>query len=284
MKLIETMPAWAAGLKAITSKCGTCQRSWAMRQISTRNAGIRMHDCWYCSPRCFTLAAEKAISQLLTSKPEHPNHAARMPLGLLLISRGLLTSEKLKEVTSEQKEAGGDIGELLVGRGIVTEKQVTACRATQWGCPVFSLPKDGVRSIIQVPPTLIQLYAMIPLHYVAATNLLLVGFVHGVEYGLLYVIEQITGCKTQPCFVTPSDFHTQIEAKQKEQPPEPGAEAPPKELKFEPIQTPAQMARILCDSGLDMEADEAVIGKCKEYLWARLKHAPKTIDLLFKTG
>ena len=51
---------------------------------------------------------------------------------------------------------------------------------------------------------------MIPVHYVATTNLLLVGFVHSVEYGLLYAIEQITGCETKPCFVTPSDFQMQM--------------------------------------------------------------------------
>ncbi len=55
-------------------------------------------------------------------------------------------------------------------------------------------------------------------------------------------------------------------------------------MKFESIQTPAEIARILCASGLEIEADEAFIEKCKEYLWARLKSGPKAVDLLFRTG
>ena len=55
-------------------------------------------------------------------------------------------------------------------------------------------------------------------------------------------------------------------------------------MKFESIQTPAEIARVLCSSSLEIEADEALIGKCKEYLWARLKSGPKAVDLLFKAG
>jgi hypothetical protein len=44
------------------------------------------------------------------------------------------------------------------------------------------------------------------------------------------------------------------------------------------------MARILSSYSVHLEADEAVIGKCKEYLWARLKCGPRDVDLLFKAG
>jgi hypothetical protein len=117
---------------------------------------------------------------------------------------------------------------------------------------------------------------------VAATNLLLVGFVHRVEYGLLYAIEQMTGCKTRPCFVTPSDFRLQIQREQLQEPLV--KEMIFKEMIFERIQTPAEIARILCSSSLEIEADEASFGKCEEYLWARLKSDSEAVDLLFKTS
>jgi Type II secretion system (T2SS), protein E, N-terminal domain len=284
LKLIPSiaMPVWAAGLKLITSRCQACHRSLVLRQLSTRKSGIRMHDSWYCSSRCFTAAAEQEISRLLTSGMAEQSHISRMPLGLDLISHGLLTIEQLRKVTSEQKEAGGEIGELLVRNGSVSEKQVTAIRATEWGCPVFAVPKHRVRIGIDIPSTLIQMYSMIPVHYVAATNLLLVGFVHNIDYGLLYAIEQMTGCRTQPCFVTPSDFQIQIQQRERAQ--EQPGDTPAKEVKFESIQTPGEIARILCTSCLEMEAEEAFIGKCKEYLWTRLKCGSKAIDLLFRAG
>jgi hypothetical protein len=253
-----------------------------LRHFSAHKAGIRMHGRWYCSSSCFASAVEEKLSELATWGPEPANHVERMPLGLMLVSRGLLTSTEFQEVMGEQRESGGEIGELLVRRGSVSEKQVTAVRATQWGCPVFSAPKCPMQSKINIPSAFMRLYSMIPLHYVAATNLLLVGFVHNVEYGLLYAIEKMTGCKTQPCFVTPSDFRTQMQ--EIEQAKEKNGETTASELEFESVHSSAEMARILCNYGAHLEADEAIIGKCKEYLWTRLKCGPRDVDLLFKAG
>jgi hypothetical protein len=284
MKLIPSiaMPAWIAGLKVITSRCESCHRSLALRQLSARKAGIRMRGSWYCSSRCFQSAAEQEVLRLLESGTGQPAFVSRMPLGLNLISHGLLTIEQLKKATDEQKEAGGEIGEVLVRQGFVSEKQVTAIRATEWGCPVFVLPKHPTRIGITLPSTLMRIHSMIPVHYTVSTNVLLVGFVHGIEYGLLYAIEQMTGCKTKPCFVTPSAFQIQMQQQEKER-----AQAgytPARELGGESIKTPAEIARALCTSGLEVEADEALIGRCKEYLWARLKSGSEAVDLLFKAG
>jgi hypothetical protein len=191
----------------------------------------------------------------------------------------LLTIEQLKKATDEQKEAGGEIGELLVRQGSVSEKQVTAIRATEWGCAVFTVPKCAIRIGINLPSTLMQIHSMIPVHYVAGTNLLFVGFVHSIEYGLLYAIEQMTGCKTKPCFVTPSDFQVQMQQREKGQG---QADTSAREVKFESVQTPSEIASILCTSGIEMEADEAVIERCKVYLWARLTTGPKAVDILFR--
>jgi hypothetical protein len=205
-----------------------------------------------------------------------------MPLRLLLMRYGLLSSTQFREIRDEQKEDEVEIGELLVRLGAVSEKQVTAVRATQWGCPVYTVPKRGMPTEIHIPLTFIKLYSMIPLHYVAKTNMLLMGFVHGIEYGILYAIEKITGCKTQPCLVTPSDFQVQVQLREQVQ--VQCGDGAPAEIKFENVQTSAEMARILCSYSVDFEADEAIIGKCKEYLWARLKCGPKEVDLLFKAG
>ena len=284
MKLISSiaMPAWVAGLKVITSRCESCHKSLALRHLSARKAGIRMHGNWYCSSRCFQSAVEQEVLRLLKPGTELPPRVERMPLGLSLISHGFLTIEQLKKATDEQKEVGGDLGELLVRQGLVSEKQVTAVRATEWGCPVFAVPKHAFRIGINLPSTLMRIYSMIPVHYVVSTNLLLVGFVHGIEYGLLYATEQITGCETKPCFVTPSDFQMQMQQQEKE-PAQPGS-TPARELTFESIQTPAEIAQTLCASGIEIEADEAFIERCREYLWARLKSETQAVDLLFRTG
>jgi hypothetical protein len=116
---------------------------------------------------------------------------------------------------------------------------------------------------------------MMPVHYVAATRQLLVGFIHAIEYGPLYGLEQVIDCKAQPCFITASDFHLQQQAQLRQTIPE--------ELKFDDIQSSEEMARILCSYGVLTSADRVAVARCKQYLWARLTSARKTVDLLFKT-
>jgi len=284
MKMVRSLikSAWASGFTVVKCNGDSCGRWLTLRHISGRRIGIAMRDCWYCSSRCFKAAAEAQFSQLLIAGPVQVNHVSRMSLGLMLVSRGLLSTEQLKKATEEQKKKGGELGEILVRRGLVGEKQLTAVRAAQWGCPVFSTQKRGLPTSIQIPKTLIEHYSMLPLHYVAATNRLLVGFVHSIHYELLYVMEQMTGCKTEACFVTPSDFKMQMEKRKHT---EGMAElSAPNELKYDTTQTPAEMAHILGSYGFDIEVEEAVIGKCKDYLWARLKSGSRSIDFLFHEG
>lgn len=282
MKLMRSImkSAWATGFTIIKCKGESCDRWLTLRHISGRRVGIRMRDCWYCSSGCFKSASEAQFSQLLAADPVQVNQVSRMSLGRVMISRGLLSHEQLRTADEEQRLTGGEIGEILVRQGSVSEKQVTAIRAAQWGCPVFATQKRGLPTSVQIPATLIKHYSMIPLHYVAATNRLLVGFVYSIEYELLYAIEQMTGCKTEPCFVTPSDFQIQMNKTGHAQVMAEAVNA--SELKFENIQTPAEMAHILGSYGFDIEVDEAIIGKCRDYLWARLKSGSKAIDFLFK--
>lgn len=282
MKLIPSipMPAWVTELKLITSRCESCHKSLALRHLASRKAGIRMRGHWYCSSPCFRTAAQREILRLLKPGTEPARYVSRMPLGLSLISQGLLTVEQLKKANDEQKEVGGEIGELLLGQGLVSEKQLTAARAKEWGCPVFTVPKQPIEVGINLPSALMRIYSMVPVHYGAGTNLLLVGFVQNVEYGLLYATEQITGCETKPCFVTPGDFQVRLQQQEAEQ--KQTGYTPARERTFDKVQTPAEIARTLCAAGIEIEADEALLERCKECIWARLKSGTNSLDLLFK--
>ena len=274
------MPSWFAGFKVTVFKCRNCNRAMALGQESARKAGIRIREHWYCSSRCFTLAAEREMLDLLKAGHGIAASGSRLPLGLHLVRCGLLTSSQLKEMLERQKETGGDIGELLVRSGCLNEKQLTAVRAARWGCPVFSVPKHPAQPDVEIPSTLLKHCSAVPLHYVEATKLLLIGFVHDIDYGFLYAIEQMAGCKTQPCFVTPSDYEAQLQ--EREQSSERGGQLV-EEVTVEGALTPAEMARTLCTFVVDFEADEAKFVKCKGYVWTRLKAGAKEVDLLFTT-
>ena len=82
--------------------------------------------------------------------------------------------------------------------------------------------------------------------------------------------------------MTPSDFDIQMQLREQMQ--ELYDDTTPKELTFESIQTPAEMAQILCSHGVDIEADEVIISRCRDYLWARLKYGANAVDLFFRAG
>jgi hypothetical protein len=275
MQLVEsiTTSTWIGGFKAVTCKSEKCSRWLTQRQLATRRVGVTLASGWYCSYRCVTAAMEGSFTQLLSVRASRPPVTPGMPLGLMMVSRGLLTAEQLKSATEEQKVQGGDLGDHLVERGLATEAQVATLRAAQWGCPVYSVPAAGASLRIQLPDALKRSSSMVPLHFVAATNKLLVGFAHAIEYAPLYAIEQITGCKTQPCIVTPSDFQAQLMAQ--------ASEAGPEQMLLDDVHTPVEMSRVVCNHGVLHNADQIAITRCKDHLWARLESGLKTIDILF---
>jgi len=283
MKLIRLKPpALAAGSKANASRCAICHRSLALRQLTTGKTRISMHGSYSCSLACFAAAAEAELSKLLEMVTVQPEHVARMSLAHILINRGSITREQFRAGLDDQKETGEEIGMVLMRLGFVSEAQLTAARAIQWDCPAFALTSQASLSSVQIPEPLIQAYSMIPLHYTRARNLLLVGFVHSIEYGLLYLIERMTGHKTEPCFISMADFQSHLnELNLIQEQPEVVMQG---ESKFQPVKTPAEMAQILLDCGAEGELVEAVIGRCRKFLWARLKFASKDVDFLFNAG
>lgn len=268
------LPAWLNALRPVKVRCQVCRHAMAVRQ-HTANAGIRVRDQWFCSPRCFRSGAEREVARLLKFRFDQPVHGERMPLGLSLLRQQLVTVEQLRHASEEHKETGDELGEVLVRQRAASEKNVTAVRAALWGCPVFAIGNPPASVTVSIPVTLMRNYGMVPVHFVASTNSLLAGFVHGVEYGMLYAIEQITGCSTKPCFVTPSDYQLQMEQQQRHQ-------APDAEVAFEAMRSPVEIAEIICSSGLEVEADEALLERCKDYLWVRLKSESRALDLLFR--
>jgi hypothetical protein len=279
MGLIDSIAAssWITGFKVVSCGNEGCKRWLTQRHLTGRKVGVKMQNSWYCSYACFEAVAADRLSRLLTVGHGLSSHISRMPLALILINRGLMTNEQSKVAAEEQTITGGEIGEVVVRLGYVSEKQLISARSMQWGCPVFTASQP-LRDQVHIPLILMRLYSMVPLHYVAATDSLLIGFVHAVEYRVLYAIEQVTGCKTSPCFVTASDFELQMQQHEQVK------EVPPDDLTFEGVQSPERMAHVLCNYGGLLNTEEIAIGRCRDYLWARMKNPSTTNNILFRAG
>jgi hypothetical protein len=277
MKLFDvfTSSSWASGFKSVTCSREGCSRWLTQRHLESRRVGVTFKDDWYCCYRCFIAPLEQQFNHILSSeRASSSKHNFRMPLGLTMVSRGLLNDEQLRKANEEHKKTGDEIGDLVVRLGYVDEKELTSVRAAQWGAPVYRRPSLPVASNVHIPSTLMSLHSMIPLRHPSGGEGLMVGFVNAIEYGPLYAIEQITKRKAQPCFVTPTDFLAQLETQRTANEPE--------EMVYDNVQNPLEMARITCNYGALIDADEISIVRCREFIWTRLQGGKKSADLLFQ--
>ena len=253
-----------------------CSSQTLLRAFTRRLAGIRIADEWYCSPDCFELAARKRITELcMTPARSGPGQKSRIPLGLLLHSRGVLTKDQLQRALDWHRESGANFGDAAQQLGFATPEQVTAAVASQWSCPVFPLGQQTVAVDVRIPQLLLELYRMLPVHFAEKGRKLLIGFVSSVQYQILYTIEHMTGCAVEPCFITAREYERQLRA--------PSGSSPREDdLLFEQIMEPSEIARIVRNYAVQLGAAQARIGKCRNYLWARILGRKRETDLLFR--
>jgi len=193
----------------------------------------------------------------------------------VLLSKGFLTDLQLRLATSESQSQGEDLEATLVRLGLTTQKQLATARAAQWGCPV--LGQEGISQPIEadIPATLMRTSWAAPLRYSQNRKSLLMGFVYRVEHRLLLALEQVTGCRAEPCFITQTDFEEQMARITMI----PDCD----EVVQEDPRTPKQMASIVAQLAIEAVARKASFVECRDYLWTRLFGSRRTIDVLFRT-
>jgi len=252
----------------------SCQGNPLKQAIGKKHFGVTLGDRWFCSPECFEPGAQKTIVELLSAREtQEKTPALRMPLGLSLVSRGLLDQEQLKTALEHQRETGMNFGEVLQKLGFATPQQVTAAVAAQWGCPVFSLGERPTPAQVRIPRRLMEMYSMMPVHFSDIGQKMMVGFVSRVEHQLLYTIEGITECTATPCFITSIDYrralHSLDDSSQKD------------EVVFDRAGNTLEIARTIRSYVTQLGAERVRLGVCRDYLWARVIGRQEN-DLLFR--
>jgi hypothetical protein len=253
--------------------CSFSRRLW--RRFRWRHGTIRLHDSVYCGPSCFESAARQQFARLrATVVPSSPVRH-RIPLGLVMISRGQLTNQQLRSALTLQREKGyRRLGEWLENLGFATEQQVTAALAQQWACPVLT-PKASCDSTCSrlLPYHLLVTSRILPVQFVASTRTFHLAFGDGIDYCALYAIEQMLDCRTQACLATRSAVGRALQLIEHER--------RPGELLFEGWRDASEMARITCGYVLKLGAKAVRLVACGGLIWARLSTGPDVANLLF---
>ena len=253
--------------------CSSGRRLW--RRFRWRHGTVRLHNSAYCAPSCFESAARQQFVRLCgIALPASPVRH-RVPLGLLMISRGQLTNPQLRSALEAQRTGGRQrLGEWLEKLGFATEQQVTAALAQQWACPVLS-PKASCdpHCLRLLPYPLLQAARILPVQFVTATRTFHLAFCDGIDYVALYAIEQMLDCRTQPCLATRSTVTQNLQPLEHQR--------RPGDMLFEGWLEPSDLARITCGYVLKLGAEAVRLVGCGSFIWARLSTGPDVANLLF---
>jgi hypothetical protein len=246
------------------------------RRIGWCHGRVRLRGSSYCAPECFENAARKCFSDACVSLVAAVPVQHRVPLGLLMLSRGQLTNGQLRAALAAQRGSGHRrIGEWLEELGFATEQQVTTALGLQWSCPVLAwrAPHDYACGRM-LPYRLLERFRMLPVQFVAATRIFYVAFCDGIDYTALYAIEQMLDCRTEACLITRSSMDRELDRM--------GHEARAGDILFESWRDPAAMAHITCGYALKLGAEQVRIVACGEYIWVRLEAKRESVTLLFR--
>jgi len=251
--------------------CAAPRRAW--QRISNGAGSVCVHGLRYCFPHCFERELTRRLNRLRPTRAVRPRPAHRVPLGLLMLSRGELTDSQLRQTLQEQqRHKERRIGECMQQLGYVREPQVTAALALQWCCPVLkTLPQQAVDC--GVPLGLLRRFQMLPVHFSAATRALHIAFADDIEYPALVAIEEMVGCKTQACLTTSSGLQAAFERMEQQ--------SVPLEKQFTGIRAPEEMTRITSSYAARLFADDVRAVACGDLAWVRIEGARDPMNLLF---
>jgi len=259
---------------SIGSECIHRQGMW--RRILRKEPGVLLGGRRYCLDQCLEQALEETLVRA-GAGPMRPPVAHRVPLGLLLVARRQLTPDQLRTALEAQQRSGhGRLGDWLLSLGYANEHQITAALARQWSCPVLRVNSSYPRSarLPQIPFTLFESFAMVPVDYVEATRTLHVAFSEGIDYNVLYALEKMVGCHTEACMAAPSFVRAGLQALAGGR----GAH----ELSFAGLTAGPELVRILRSYCARVSATEIRLAACGGHWWVRLlRWSRPPLDLLF---
>jgi len=182
---------------------------WRSRQAPVFEGG------WSCSTACTAARVASAVRRELDGRAVAQEiHRHRIPLGLVMLEQGWITSGQLRQALDAQRVAGaGRLGHWLERQQGVSEQLVTRALGLQWSCPVMPLEfHDAEALAVLVPRLFVDAFGALPLR-MAAGKLLYLGFEDRLDPILALAVERMSGLRVESGLVAESQFgpaHTRM--------------------------------------------------------------------------
>jgi hypothetical protein len=198
-----------AGVRAgLFEQCANpqCKSGW-LHVWRSRSAPV-FEGGWSCSAECTAMLLSAALGREMEGRgTSAETHRHRIPLGLLMMQQGWITSLQLREAVEAQKVAGGGrLGDWLVRRHGVSEQLITRALGLQWGCPVLGMEFHDAEGLTPLVPRLfVDAFGALPLR-VAAGRILYLGYEDRLDPVLALAVERMTGLRVESGIVRGSEF------------------------------------------------------------------------------
>ncbi|MFQ5680997.1 MAG: hypothetical protein ACE5GG_02970 [Candidatus Omnitrophota bacterium] len=135
----------------------------------------------------------------------------RKQLGEVLVERGIISEKQLEKALTAQKDKGGLLGEVLVEMGLVKEEQIAQALTAQYGFPYLPLANYEIdpRIVRIVPYNVAKQYCLIAIDKIG--NNLTVAMANPLNLQAIEDIELVSKCSVQVFISTTSDTRKAIE-------------------------------------------------------------------------
>ena len=133
---------------------------WRSRQAPIFEGG------WSCSAACTAALVASAVRREMDGRGlTAESHQHRIPLGLMMLEQGWITSSQLRQAMDAQRAAkSGRLGQWLVRQQGVSEQLVTRALGLQWSCPVLPMEyHDADALAVLVPRLFVDAFSALPL-------------------------------------------------------------------------------------------------------------------------
>jgi hypothetical protein len=205
---------------------------------------------------------------------QRPPKMNRIPLGLLLHKRGVITTEQLNLALDEHRNSGMKLGDCLRRKYGIPESEIAGAIAAQWSCPTFPASEIAPVWLGLLPLRLIERYRILPVRLIEPTRQLYVGCSERVPYDVLYAMERMLELRTEPCIISDSAFASQLRQH--------GNDVAEDDIVVESLTSPTEVARMTRCYAQQLEADEVRYVLCGSYVWLRVHGRRHHMNLLYR--
>jgi type IV pilus assembly protein PilB len=138
-------------------------------------------------------------------------HRKLQPIGEILVGKGLITREQLNAVLEKQKDTPKRLGELLVEDGILSLDQLNHALAERLGVEHIGLAEYDVDTLAanMIPEKLARRYGAIPVKFIDE-NTLLVAMVDPTNVFAIDDLRMMTGYDIKPAIASAEDVFNTI--------------------------------------------------------------------------